>query len=207
MKALATLLLPALLTLSLALSAPASGEDTIRAAESAAVGAETASAAEMPALTYDASDLDGGPLEALKPFIGRWEIEAQWADGSTLHSRNEYEVRLGGKFVFARTWVKNEDGSWYQRYESVFGHEEGKGMVTYGFTYDGTFSTMDDIRVSEEDGKTRITFYWEGNGVAFRQSVIDIDGDSYSWQVFMKSEGADDYIQLMDGVWKRFGGR
>ena len=201
MKALPLLCL-LLLPIALLLPTPALAKD---GTASAAADAEAPSPelAKMFEVALPASALDGGPLEALKPFIGRWEIDATWGDGSKLHSRNEYEVRMGGKFVFARTFVKQPDGNWYQRYETVFGHEEGKGMVTWGFTYDGTFTPMDDIEVTEKEGRVHIIFNWAANGAAIRQSVTDIDGDSYSWRVAMKGEGAEDFTQVMDGVWKR----
>lgn len=149
------------------------------------------------------SRVEGTSLEALVPFLGRWDIRATWADGSELHSRAEYEVRLDGAFVVARTFVENPDGSWYQRYESVFAHEEGKGLVTWGFSFDGSVTKMDQIETSKVKGKTVIEFDSQVDQTRLRQSITEIDADQFRWQVWAGPAGSDQLGQIMDGVWKR----
>src|SRR3954465_4723342 len=62
----------------------------------------------------------------VEPYIGQWHIAAKWSDGNPLDARASYEWGLNKKFAVAKTFVKQPDGSEYQRYETIFGDEDGK---------------------------------------------------------------------------------
>lgn len=145
-----------------------------------------------------------GPMAKLAPILGTWEIDAEWANGSSLWARNEYKVGLGGKFVEAKTYAKNNSGVAYQRYLTVFGYDESsKEYTSWGFTYDGTEKTV-PISVEEKEGKMTLTSEWsQDESTRIRQSVAIADGDNhYEWKVWQKSE-SEDWIEIMNGKWKR----
>lgn len=148
-----------------------------------------------------------GPMAKLKPLIGTWEIDTEWKNGSALWARNEYVVGVGGRFIEARTFAKNQSGHVYQRYMTVFGFNENKKQYnTWGFTYDGREQTV-PFTVTDEDGKTVVSSEWEQEpGTSIRQTVTFVaGGDSYNWKVWQKSDSAE-WEQVMDGTWKRVTG-
>jgi hypothetical protein len=145
-----------------------------------------------------------GPMAKLKPLIGTWEIDTEWRNGSALWARNEYLVGVGGRFIEARTFAKNQSGHVYQRYMTVFGYDQDKNQYhTWGFTYDGTEKTV-PFTVTDEDGKTVISSEWEQEaGTSIRQTVTFVAGtDAYDWKVWQKSDGGD-WEEVMDGTWQR----
>jgi len=104
----------------------------------------TARAGEVP--------LDGTPLSALSGYIGNWEIDTEWSDGSRLWGRNEFTVGLAGQFINIDTYARDGDGDKYQRYFSVYSADAETGELTaYGFNFDGTVTIVDDIELSAGD--------------------------------------------------------
>ncbi len=150
------------------------------------------------------TELSEGPISKFQPLIGHWEIDTTWEDGTALWAHNEYRVGMGGQFVVADTYAKDDDGKLYHRYHTVFAYDaEKKQFMSYGFTYDGTVKSL-PCQVSNEDGKLSITSQWLTEG-AFecKQSVVMIDDDSYKWTVWMRPHVGDEWIEAMVGVWKR----
>ncbi|HMQ16771.1 MAG TPA: hypothetical protein PKC49_12435 [Phycisphaerae bacterium] len=148
-----------------------------------------------------------GPIEKLSPFLGTWEIEATWSSGEKLWARNEYRVGVGGRFLEATTFARDGDGKVYERYLTIFCYDAAKkAFVSHGFTFDGT-AKVTPVDVGEEAGRPIVSLQWKiGEGDAapeFRQRVAFVDGDSYRWQVWTRSGGAEDWSPMMDGVWKR----
>lgn len=165
--------------------------------------AVTAAAQDKPAASavQDDSPTLREELKPLADFIGVWEIDGQWKSGEAIWARSEYSVGMGGNFVEARTWTRNEDGKVYQRYKTIWrwDPQESK-VVSHGFVYDGSYLEIETV-VSTVDGKSTLTSNWEQGGSRIDQQVQIVDADRYSWKVEV-SDG-DSRNQLMDGVWVR----
>jgi hypothetical protein len=149
-----------------------------------------------------------GSIAKMAPFLGNWEIEAKWADGTPLWARNEYRVGIGGKFVEANTYSKDKEGNVYERYATVFGYDEkAKHYAAHGFTFDGSMKVT-PFELSDDNGHLVYSSQWKvGEGdqaTEFKQSVTFLDNDSYRWLVSSRKPNAD-WEPMMDGVWKRAG--
>lgn len=153
-----------------------------------------------------ASPFETAELAPLAGYLGNWEIEAKWADGSPLWSRNEFTVGLGGNFLVARTFVRDGDGEIYQRYLTYFGYDkESKKLVSHGFTNDGTITVVKPVEMAGEPGRASLTSEWSGGGPTVRQTVQLTSANHYSWKVWIDS-GDGQWQKVMDGVWTRVDG-
>ena len=158
--------------------------------------ATTARAGEVP--------LDGTPLWALAGYIGNWEIDAEWSDGSRLWGRNEFTVGLAGQFINIDTYARDGDGDGdkYQRYFSVYAADPTTGALTaYGFNFDGTVTIVDDIELTGTVTDASLTTRWSAGDSEIRQTIRLISEDEYSWKVW--SGSGDGWELIMDGTWKR----
>ena len=147
--------------------------------------------------------LADGPLAPYIPFLGTWEINHQWKDGTPIWSLNEFEIGPGGKFIIARTFTRDGDGEVYERYHTYFSHDEEKGMVSHGFTYDGSVSIVEGIEAFEGKTGPGFTSYWSPGSAQIKQTVEILNADSYRWRVWTRTEDSQAWTQIMDGVWKR----
>ena len=147
--------------------------------------------------------LADGPIAKLQPWVGNWEINAEWTGGSKLWARNEYKVGLGGKFLIANTYVKDDDGKLYHRYKTIFTYsDKEKKYVSHGFTADGTVQVVEN-EVTEIEGKPVITSSWEKDGTEVKQTVTMADADGYVWKVWTRPVDQEEWKQAMTGTWKR----
>lgn len=152
--------------------------------------------------TTDGALLRGTPLEVFAPYIGDWEINSAWGDGTTLWSRNEYRVLLGGAFVQATTWAKDGGGEAYPRYFTVYASEAG-AIKAHRFTYDGTVTALDMSPIAEGKG---LAAEWGEYPARIRQWVDAPEGDSYRWRVWVLRDADAEPAPAMDGIWKRMNG-
>lgn len=148
--------------------------------------------------------LHEGSLTAYAPFLGAWEIEGAWTNGDPIRARNTYEVGIGGRFIEAHTVATDAQGDPYERYLTVIAWDEGKqSALSYGFTFDGSVGAVPLKRDADAERPT-YTAVWPGMGGKLRQRLeFAPDGDSYSWKVWHRAEGAEDWTLMMDGVWHR----
>ena len=146
--------------------------------------------------------LDGTPLWALAGYIGNWEIDTEWSDGSRLWGRNEFTVGLGGQFINIDTYARDGDGDKYQRYFSVYSANAETGALTaYGFNFDGTVTIVDDIELTGDVGDATLTTRWSAGDADIRQSIQLISKNEYTWRVWSGND--DEWELIMDGTWKR----
>jgi hypothetical protein len=156
--------------------------------------APTAHAGELP--------LDGTPLSALAGYIGNWEIDTEWSDGSRLWGRNEFTVGLAGQFINIDTYARDGDGDKYQRYFSVYSADAETGELTaYGFNFDGTVTIVDDIELTGDVADATLTTRWSAGDSDIRQTIQLVSKDEYTWKVW--SGSGDEWELIMDGTWKR----
>jgi hypothetical protein len=147
-------------------------------------------------------------LSPLLPYLGYWEVNSEWSSGDKLWARNEFSIGLGGKFVEARTYTKDEDGTAYCRYLTIYAWDkEQSKIVSHGFTYDGTTSLGLPLETSTSaDGKPQLNSMWKPDpksDAEIKQTITIIDDGSYSWKVWSRPDEDGKFEQIMDGVWKK----
>lgn len=156
--------------------------------------ATTARAGEVP--------LDGTPLSALAGYIGNWEIDTEWTDGSRLWGRNEFTVGLAGQFINIDTYARDNDGEKYQRYFSVYSADPETGALrAYGFNFDGSVTVVDDIELTGDVADATLTTRWSAGDSEIRQTIQLISENEYTWKVW--SGSGDDWELIMDDTWRR----
>lgn len=143
-----------------------------------------------------------GPLDALAPYVGgEWRIDGSWKAGNPIHARTTYEWGVGKKFIIARTFVTDEKGASYQRYNTIFGEQDGK-LLAWGFVFDGHH----DVSEFKLDGKR---LYSQkpmpaadgSKGSILHQSIELTQPNRSHWLVSIETNGEDK--QIMDGTWVR----
>ena len=155
-----------------------------------------------PAARAGEVPLDGTPLWALAGYLGNWEIDTEWSDGSRLWGRNEFTLGLAGQFINIDTYARDGDGDKYQRYFSVYSADAETGELTaYGFNFDGTVTIVDDIELTGSVTDATLTTRWSAGDSDIRQSIQLISKDEYTWKVW--SGSGDEWELIMDGTWKR----
>lgn len=139
-----------------------------------------------------------GELAAFEPFLGVWEIQANWSTGEPLHAISSYTPTLDGAAVELRTWVKKPDGTYNERYHSVLRHEEGRGLVTRDLIYDGTLRES----TYAMEGKTLRT-QWTQDGVTIDDAITLENDNALNWQVGMDQDGSGEFKVIMNAQWER----
>ena len=144
-------------------------------------------------------------LKDFAPYLGVWEVEAQWASGQTLWAKNHYRVGVGGKFVEAATWAKDRDGEVYQRYLTIFGVDsETHEIMSHGFASDGKVTQVKMEIEKPENGHSIIRSQWQptpDNDMMIKQEVQILDENRYRWQVWSGQD--ENWTSIMEGVWQR----
>lgn len=146
---------------------------------------------------------DFKPLEV---FVGEWEVTAEWTNGTKLWAKNDYRIGLGGNFLEATTFAKDDEGEVYERYRTVFLWDKTREtFVSHGFSHDGTVSVTDQKTRKTEDGRTIVESQWTpaGSPMTIKQKLEVIDHDSYSWKVWGRQGADGEWNSMMVGTWKR----
>ena len=168
----------------------------------AAAGAEPPKSAAEPSSA--GTSFSGTPMEPLAGYLGTWEIDGTWKNGTPIWSRSEFSVGIGGNFLVARTFTRNEKGEVYERYLTIFAHDAETGnFKSHGFTYDGTVTVVDPVEVGGEPGHESITSRWSPGGQELKQSVQLTGKQSYTWKVWVRPAGTEPWNLIMDGEWKK----
>jgi hypothetical protein len=140
-------------------------------------------------------------LAILERFVGEWEVDGKWSDGSTLHGRSVYEWGLSKKILNAKSFVRDGDKE-YQRYESVFAwYPEKKSLYGITFAFDGAISEY--LMESKDENTLQIgwTSVSPDKPSKLRQVIKFLDKDHFQWVVSVKD--GDEWKQIMDATWKR----
>ena len=152
----------------------------------------------------ESGTLEGTPLEGLTAFLGNWEVETQWADGTPLWARNEFRIGLGGNFIEASSFTKDENDKVYERYYTIFANDtESDSITSYGYTYDGSVTIIEGINVANVDGFVTMTTEWSAGADAIRQTVSVTSNETYHWKVWAKSAGQEGWALIMDTDYQR----
>lgn len=146
-----------------------------------------------------AEQLGGTPLESLAPFIGDWEVETTWSNGTALWARNEYRVMLGGAYIDVLTWARDGEGDPYLRYYSVYRWDtEQEKIVATGFQSDGTSESL----VMEPGGDAGgFRTEWGEYPMRIRQSIGVPEDGRYAWKVWMLAGAEAEPAELISAEW------
>jgi hypothetical protein len=98
--------------------------------------------------------------KTLSDFVGgEWRINGAWKDGAPIQGREVFEWGVGKQFIICKTFLATPKGE-YQRYETIFGEQDGK-LMAWGFTYDGhmdaTEFNVDQKKMSSPQAHARRT--------------------------------------------------
>ena len=142
------------------------------------------------------------------PMLGQWEIHATWSFGTTLDARAEYREGVAGQFVHARTWVSDDGGPTYLRYETTIGPGAEPGVYDlHAFAYDGR-AEVRAWRVEARGESEVFTTSWTmANGAHVREEMQLVDDRTLSWQVWTRGDETGAWTRIMDGAWKKLGDR
>ena len=150
-----------------------------------------------------AEALLGTPLEPLMAYIGDWEVNAAWGDGTVLWARNEYRVLLGGAFVDVLTWARDGDGDPYLRYYTVYRWDaERERIIARGFQSDGSSEMLELVPVDDAEGAGFQT-EWGDAPARIRQRVGTPENGAYRWRVWMIAGDDAEPAPIMDAAWIR----
>src|SRR5688572_22053245 len=143
-----------------------------------------------------------GPLDVMAPYIGGvWVVNGKWSDGNALEAHEIFEWGPGKRWITCKTSLHRPDGTRFQRYETVFGVQEGK-LTTWGFTFNGKL----DTNTWQVDGKRLHTASTTPgvdvkSGSTLHQSIELIEPNSFRWIVSQEANGEKKV--LIDANWIR----
>ncbi len=144
-----------------------------------------------------------GPMAEWKDLLGTWEVATRWEGGSTVWARSSFVVGIGGRTIEARILVKDGDGVPYQRYLTIYRHDNESGAwMAHTFHRDGSSSTSE---VSFQDG-VLLTEWTEGETRIRDRSAL-VEGGRLHWTVEVASSSDGEFQKIMDATWHRVGGK
>jgi hypothetical protein len=141
-------------------------------------------------------------LAPLARFIGDWEVDGKWSDGTVLHARATSAWGVNKKIIVEKMFVKDADKGEYQRYEGIMAwHPKKKSLFDISFVYSGEISEV-LIDVADKD-TLHIGYrpFHEGEPSNVRQIVHFIGNDAYEWTVLLKQ--GNDWTKIIQATWHR----
>jgi hypothetical protein len=139
-------------------------------------------------------------LAKVTPLIGgEWRIKATWAAGNPLEARAIYSWGIGKKFVNAKTFVGTDKGE-YQRYESMFGVQDGK-LMSWDFVFDGHQHTSTFMIEGNKLSTTRSLGSNKDGEQILHNSIEIVEPNKMHWVATIEQNGQNK--PLMDGYWIR----
>lgn len=161
------------------------------------VGSAFVFAGDTPAKSADAAKAES-PLKALAPYIGgEWKIKGAWKDGNPLEGREVFDWGVGKKFITCKTFVMAPKGE-YQRYENVFGVQDGK-LMNWAFVVDGEV-VISEFKIEGKKLSSSRAMPGDKPGV-LHQSIELVEPNKFRWLVTIEQDGQMNNV--MDGMWVR----
>lgn len=138
-------------------------------------------------------------MAAWEPYLGTWEIDAEWAGGGALWSRGVYVPFMDGRFVRVKTYVRDGDGPIYLRYDSVIGVGDEPGTFTiHNFIHDGKVQQAD--YTASDDGSLHTR--WAMGETEIKERLDILSPTEIRWQVWTGGNGSEEWARAMDGTWR-----
>lgn len=146
------------------------------------------------------------PAEAhvapLARFVGEWEVDGKWSDGSELHARAVYTRGVNNKIIVGKTFVKDPAKGEYQRYEGILAwHPKKKSLYEVSFAYNGDIS---EVLIDQPDKDTLHFGYRpfnDGDPAKVRQIIHFTGDDAFVWTVSLKTDSG--WNKIMEATWHR----
>ena len=143
-------------------------------------------------------------LAPLSRYVGgQWVVNGKWANGTDLHGREIHEWSLNGKVIRSRTFLPKQDGSEYQRYETLTMWDSKKNSLVFqsvafdGAISSGTIEILDDNTLLYPPAPDP-----DGTPGIIRQTIRFVDDNTMVWNVQqILKEGGEK--QLIEATWKR----
>ena len=155
---------------------------------------------KAPPTTAPSAGMDSAQVIApLAGLVGgEWRIKANWHDGTPLDARSVYAWGPGKKFIDCKTFVNAPEGE-YQRYETMFGGEDGK-LKAWQFAVDGHFAVMEFTVDGKKFSNSR-PMPGAKAGDILHQSLEIVEPNRLHWVVTFEREAK---VQpLIEGDWIR----
>jgi hypothetical protein len=141
-------------------------------------------------------------LAPLTRFVGEWEVEGKWSDGTPLHARSVYTLGLNNKILTGRTFVTDPKKGEYQRYEGVMAwHPKKKSLFEISFAFNGEISEVLYDVVDKDTLHIGYRPFNEGDAQRVRQIIHFTGDDAFVWTVLLKQ--GDDWSKLIEATWHR----
>jgi hypothetical protein len=153
-----------------------------------------------------ADDTPAAPAEDhLAPvarFIGEWEVDAKWSDGSPLRARTVYTWGVNKKIIVGKTFVKDPAKGEYQRYEGIIAWQpKKKSLFEISFAYNGEISEVLYDFVDKDTIHVGYRPFHDGDPVNVRQVLHFAGNDAFEWTVMLKM--GDDWTKIIEATWHR----
>jgi hypothetical protein len=153
-----------------------------------------------------AADTPAAPAEdhlaPLTRFIGDWEVDGKWSDGSVLQARATYTWGVNKKIIVGKTFVKDPVKGEYQRYEGIMAwHPKKKSLYEVSFAYNGAISEVLFDQVDKDTLHVGYRPFHEGEPANLRQILHFNGDDAFVWTVSLKM--GDDWTKIIEATWHR----
>jgi hypothetical protein len=141
-------------------------------------------------------------LAPVARFIGDWQVDAKWADGTPLKARATYTWGLNKKIVVGKTFVQDPTKGEYQRYEGILAwNPKKKSLYEISFAYDGSISEVLIDTVDKDTLHFGYRPFDEGGPANVRQTIHFASDDAFVWTVSVKS--GETWSQIIEATWRR----
>jgi hypothetical protein len=160
--------------------------------------------AAMPRASIAADPSTEDHLAPLARYIGEWEVDGKWSDGSPLHARGTYAWGLDKKIIIAKTFVRDPAKGEYQRYEGIMAwNPKKKSLFEISFAYNGEITEVLIDVVEKDTLHLGYRPFNEGDPARVRQILHLINDDAFVWTVSLKT--GDDWSKIIEATWHRKG--
>jgi hypothetical protein len=143
-------------------------------------------------------------LQPLARYVGgQWVVHGKWNNGPQLHAREIHELSLDGRIIRSRTFVTKDDGTEYQRYESInFWHPKKKQLMFHSYAFNGAID--EGLIEPQSDGSLLYppAIGDDGKPGPIRQTIKFTDDDTMIWTVFKRNDDGSEET-MIEATWKR----
>jgi hypothetical protein len=155
----------------------------------------------LPAADAPAADDHLAPIAR---FIGAWQVEGKWSDGTPLKARAVYTWGVNKKIIVGKTFVQDPAKGEYQRYEGILAWQpKKKRLYEVSFAYDGSISEVLIELVDKDTLHFGYRPFNEGEPANVRQIIHFTGDDAFVWTVLLKQ--GEDWTKLIEATWQRKG--
>jgi hypothetical protein len=141
-------------------------------------------------------------LAPLARFVGEWQVDGKWADGTPLHARSVTAWGVNKKIIVEKIFVKDADKPEYQRYEGIMAWDpKKKSLFDISFAFDGDMSETLIDSVDKDTLHFGYRPFHEGEPSVVRQIIHFTGNDAYEWTVSLKQ--GNDWANIIQATWRR----